>query len=173
VKWGATTYTSLATWRAAVAGQEQIAASNVGVLGTDPVLSSPSTAPTVTDASTMTTYTGLQLLSTSPVLQAGLDLNALFAVNPGTVDFYGAAPTVPVSIGADEQDIGANYVTLAGATAYTSANATTVTTPSFTPADSTLLVVYCSMGNGTRRRVVAGAGVRLGERDHRLGSAGR
>jgi hypothetical protein len=148
VKWGATTYTSLATWRAAVAGQEQIAASNVGVLGTDPVLSSPSTAPTVTDASTMTTYTGLQLLSTSPVLQAGLDLNALFAVNPGTVDFYGAAPTVPVSIGADEQDIGANYVTLAGATAYTSANATTVTTPSFTPADSTLLVVYCSMGNG-------------------------
>jgi hypothetical protein len=149
VKWGATTYTSLATWRAAVAGQEQIAASNVGVLGTDPVLSSPSTAPTVTDASTMTTYTGLQLLSTSPVLQAGLDLNALFAVNPGTVDFYGAAPTVPVSIGADEQDIGANYVTRLGATAYTSANAATVTTPSFTPADSTLLVVYCSMGNGT------------------------
>jgi hypothetical protein len=35
-----------------------------------------------------------------------------------------------------------------GTTAYTTANATTVTTASFTPANSTLLVAYCSMGNG-------------------------
>jgi len=41
-----------------------------------------------------------------------------------------------------------NTVTEFGSTSYTTANAATVTTGSFTPASNTLLVAYCSMGNG-------------------------
>lgn len=37
----------------------------------------------------------------------------------------------------------------AGGTAYATANATTITSASFTPANGSLLVAFCSMGNGT------------------------
>lgn len=101
VKWGATTYTSLATWRATVTGQEQVSGVNVG-LTSDPVLSSPGTTPAVTTVAGMATYTDLQLLSSSPLIQAGLDLLGTFGVDPGTRDFWGDTLTVPLSVGADE-----------------------------------------------------------------------
>jgi hypothetical protein len=111
IKWGATTYTSLATWRAAVTGQEQVSAVNVGFT-IDPVFSSPTTSPTATTVAAMTSYTGLRLQSTSTLLGAGLDLNGTFGISPGPQDFWGDTLSVPLSVGADETGV-ASDVTVA------------------------------------------------------------
>lgn len=57
----------------------------------------------------------------------------------------------------------AQQVTEVGTTTYATANATTVTTGSFTPANNCLLVAYCSMGNG------AGTASSLGQVTDSLG----
>lgn len=103
IKWGATTYSSLASWRATVTGQEQVSGSNVG-LTTDPLLAAPTTSPGVTTIAGLLTYTGLQLGAGSPAAAAGLDLLTTFSLDPGSRDYYGNTLTVPLSIGAHEND---------------------------------------------------------------------
>jgi hypothetical protein len=101
ILWGATTHTTLAAWRTAIAGQEQVSGSNVGFT-VDPVLNAATTQPTPTTVALMTAYTGLQLGSGSTLKTAGLDLQTAFSVNPGTRDFYGNTLSVPLSVGSYE-----------------------------------------------------------------------
>lgn len=79
-------YYSLAAWRAAK-GQETLGASPVG-LSVDPLLINAGGGGTIGDPYQFDSLTAYQLQPASPMIDAGLDLAALFGVNPGTVDFY-------------------------------------------------------------------------------------
>jgi hypothetical protein len=129
IKWGATTYTTLAAWRAVVTGQEQVSAVNTGFT-VDPVFSSPTTTPIATDATTMTSvYTGLQLSTSSTLKAAGLDLNGTFGTNTGTRDFWNITLTVPLSVGAHEQEAtGPQTLTLTATIGFTGATSKLVST---------------------------------------------
>jgi hypothetical protein len=80
--WNGTTYTDLASWRAAT-GQEQLVTGRTTGLSADPKL--PGSDPT------------LAPMAISPVRGAGINLQAEFNINPGPQDFSGnptpAAPT--------------------------------------------------------------------------------
>ncbi len=103
IKWGSTTYTSLGTWRSAVAGQEKNGAVNTG--GTvNPELVDPTVAPTVTNPSVLTGADGLRLGAASPLDDAGLDLPTLFGTSVGTRDYFGTSLTSPYSIGGHESE---------------------------------------------------------------------
>lgn len=99
VKWGATTYTTLATWRAAVAGQEQVSGTNTGVVAATNLVA-PSTAPTATDPNVSRLVTGIRYNAGSPVQNAGLDLQSVFGIAPGGTDYEGSSLITPYSIGA-------------------------------------------------------------------------
>src|SRR5579885_82042 len=90
IKWGSTTYTSLGSWRNAT-GQEKMGTVNTG-FNIDPELVSPGGGGTFGDATLLSTLTAYQLQSTSPLIDAGLNLMQ-FGINPGTRDFYG--DTIP------------------------------------------------------------------------------
>lgn len=77
----------LEDWRAA-SGQEMVGDQPVG-LDVDPELTSPGGGGTVGDPTLLTGLSAYQLRSTSPLRNAGLDLRALFGIDPGTRDFYG------------------------------------------------------------------------------------
>lgn len=86
IVWNATTYTSFAAWQTATS-QEKIASVNVG-LNVDPKLKSPGGGGTV-GGYIPPNPTAYDLLVGSPMIGAGLDMNAQFSINPGTQDFYG------------------------------------------------------------------------------------
>lgn len=99
IKWGATSYTSLATWRAAVSGQEVVSAVNTGLL-TNPALVNASSSPTVTDPTVLTGADGFFPLNTSGDVGTGLDLNADFGTIIGSQDYFGNSLSAPYNIGA-------------------------------------------------------------------------
>lgn len=147
LKWGATTYTSLANWRAAIANQEQVSAVNTGYT-VDPVFFQPTTTPTITDAKDLVYYFDLQLQTSSPVRGAGLNLLATFGVNPGPRDYYGNALTVPSSIGAVEVDVPPILEDASTPAIATGTSNGVITTASFSPPANTLLVALVAGGYG-------------------------
>ena len=91
-------YTSLMAWR--TAGMETLDTTNIG-LNVDPQLINVGDGGTLGDATLLPTLTAYQSQPSSPLREAGLDLNALFGLNIGAEDFYGN----PVPNG--QSDIGA------------------------------------------------------------------
>jgi hypothetical protein len=82
-------YASLAAWRSAT-GQEELSGSPVGMQA-DPRVLNPGGGGTIGDTTQLATLSAYRLHADSPCLEAGLDLNALFGVNPGPCDYYGNA----------------------------------------------------------------------------------
>ncbi|HYG74310.1 MAG TPA: chitobiase/beta-hexosaminidase C-terminal domain-containing protein, partial [Planctomycetota bacterium] len=115
IKWGATNYTDLASWRAT--GQEKNGTVDTGLQG-DPLLTSAGNGGTIGNPDQLSTLSAYKLLSGSPLIDAGLNLQSLFSINPGTRDFYGN--TIPAGAG---YDIGAHDTSVS----------TGVATPTFTP----------------------------------------
>jgi hypothetical protein len=84
--WLGVTYMSFAAWQTA-SGQEKIAGVNVG-LTSDPMLVSPGAGGTV-GGYTTAQPSAYMLHIGSPMIGAGLDLNAQFSISPGSQDLYG------------------------------------------------------------------------------------
>ncbi len=79
-------HTSLAAWQAA--GQEKLNGNPVGIQG-DPRFVSMTNPGTVTVANLVSGLAGYRLPTSSPAVDAGLDLAALFTINPGSRDYFG------------------------------------------------------------------------------------
>jgi hypothetical protein len=89
IAWGGTTYYSLSRFRSAT-HQEELAGTATG-FATSPQLTGPVLGLTVTAPGDG--GSGFTLESTSPLLHEGLDLLALFGINPGPVDYSGSPVT--------------------------------------------------------------------------------
>ena len=99
---GASTFTSITSFRNA--GQEKNGASNTGFSG-NPLLVSPGGGGTL-GADNLANLTAYKLQDTSPVINTGLDLFALFGLSASSRDFWGrpfrkvpvmrSAPTKPM-----------------------------------------------------------------------------
>ncbi len=102
LRWYGTNYNSLKVWRSAT-GQERIGSTITGT-STNPQLSSPGGGGTIGNADLLNTLMAYRLKSTSPMINAGLDLFARFGIKPGPHDFYGTPiPQLGVfDIGANE-----------------------------------------------------------------------
>lgn len=87
MKWGTSTYSTLAAWRSATQ-QEKLGGANTGST-VDPLLSSPGNGGTIGNPALLNQPSAYRLNSTSPMINTGLDLFALFGVSPGSRDFYG------------------------------------------------------------------------------------
>ena len=87
VIWGGTAYTSLPNWRAAT-GQERVNGADSGT-ALDPKLTAPGGGGTMGTPARLTSLTAYRLQRTSPLIDVGLDLPALFGTNPGSRDYYG------------------------------------------------------------------------------------
>jgi hypothetical protein len=94
-------YSSLAAWRTA-SGQERRNNTDVGVQA-NPLLSSMGNAGTLGNARLLNTITAYRLQVGSPMANAGLSLQTVAGLNPGTRDFWGTA--IPVG---SAPDIGCN-----------------------------------------------------------------
>ena len=82
-------YTSLAAWRSG-RGQEKNGLTDVG-FNVNPMLTLPGGGIAINDPSKFFTLDAYKLQGVSPMINAGLNLSALFAINPGVQDFYGTA----------------------------------------------------------------------------------
>lgn len=88
VRWGSTTYTSLAGWRTAT-GQEMNGTASTG-LDANPKLNNPGNGGTVGDPTKLSSLSAYHLQATSPLINKGFDLSQS-GLNPGTTDFYGSS----------------------------------------------------------------------------------
>jgi hypothetical protein len=99
IVWGSKTYQTLAAFRSAT-GQEKNGSASTG-LADNPLFRDAGDAGTVGSADDIEMLTDYELLSSSPLIDAGMNLTAL-GVNPGYTDYFG--DTLPVdkvlSIGA-------------------------------------------------------------------------
>ena len=103
--WNGTTYSSLAAFQAGQSGQEEVSGSPAG-LQANPLLAAPGTAPAVTGPGNLGGADGLKPTGASPVIGAGLNLQSLFSVSPGTQDVFGNLLSVPLWIGASAVSAG-------------------------------------------------------------------
>lgn len=87
IDWYGKTYRSLANWRS-LTNQEQIGSKNVG-LSVDPKLQAPGNGDNLNNAKLLDTLNGYRLQSHSPLIEAGLNLQQLFGIDPGSQDYYG------------------------------------------------------------------------------------
>ncbi len=87
VSWSGTNYASLASWSGAT-DEEKIGGSFVG-LSVDPKLANPGSGGTIGNADQLESLSAYRLQSTSPLLDAGTNLNVQFGINAGSADFYG------------------------------------------------------------------------------------
>ncbi|NNC88163.1 MAG: right-handed parallel beta-helix repeat-containing protein [Akkermansiaceae bacterium] len=104
ILYNGTTYPSLSAWRTGT-GQELLGGSPTGS-ALDPHLTDPGNGGTVGDAGLLGTLTAYKLQAGSPMVDAGLDLQAEFGIDPGPRDFYGG----PLPYGT-ALDIGAHEFT--------------------------------------------------------------
>lgn len=89
VKWGSTTYTSLASWLTAASTQETINGERVG-LSVDPMLTSPGSGGTLGDTTLLASLSAYKLKVGSPMVDAGLNLTqAPYSLSLGLRDYYG------------------------------------------------------------------------------------
>jgi hypothetical protein len=95
-----TVYTQLSTWRTAT-GNEQLTSQTTGIVA-DPLLINVGGGAVVSPSPTHS-LNAYMTGAGSPALNAALDLNALFAINTGTVDFFNN----PLPAG-NSKDIGAH-----------------------------------------------------------------
>ena len=126
LRWGTTTYTSLSAWLAAAPTQERVSGTVVAK-NVNPLLTSPGGGGTIGNADLLeTSLTAYKLQAGSPLIDAGLNLPALFGINPGSRDFYG--DSIPQNgafeIGADEY-----FATLPGPTPTVAVPASASPTP--------------------------------------------
>jgi hypothetical protein len=98
--WGSTPYSSLTAWRST--GQEMKGTTAVGRTD-DPKLTAPGGGATFDDATRLETLDAYRLKQGSPLVNAGLDLSALYSIDAGGQDFYGTALDGAVDVGACEQ----------------------------------------------------------------------
>ncbi|WP_013334393.1 Ig-like domain-containing protein [Gloeothece verrucosa] len=101
ITWGSTTYDSLTNWQAAT-NQEKVSSQNVG-LSVAPGLLNAGGGTTINNTYNLASLDAYKLGSTSPLINAGLNLNSNFGINTGLNDFYSSA--LPQGTG---YDIGAN-----------------------------------------------------------------
>ena len=95
IRWNGTNYTSLPAWRSA-AGQEKNGAAFLGIQA-DPLLSAPGTAgiggSNLADCAVLdlklASLTNFTPAGISPCMNAGLDLAALYGIDPGANDIAG------------------------------------------------------------------------------------
>jgi hypothetical protein len=87
--WNVSTYTTFASWIAAETEQEPIAQQLPNPL-VNPSLASPGGGGTM-HGYAPANLSQYQLSFASPMVGVGLDLNSLYSISPGTVDFYGNA----------------------------------------------------------------------------------
>lgn len=101
VGYGGKLYTS---WEQFIAesGQEVINGEVVG-LNVDPMFTDVFNGQTFSNADLLHMLEAYKLLEGSPLINAGLDLQALFGINPGMTDFYGNPLTIGYTL-----DMGAN-----------------------------------------------------------------
>jgi len=97
IRWSGANYSGLNAWRTGT-GQEVLNGSSTGFTA-DPKLTSPGTGATINDTSLLPTLTAYKLRSDSPLIDAGLNLLSLFAIDPGPRDFY--ARSIPKGAGYD------------------------------------------------------------------------
>lgn len=104
-------YSSLSGWRTATS-QEKNGSTNTGY-SVNPQLTSPGNGGTIGNAYNLGNLSAYMLQSTSPMINAGLNLNSLFGVNPGSMDFYGNSIPYNTSydIGAHEYSGGGGTIT--------------------------------------------------------------
>ncbi len=94
IYWGGTTYTSLAAWRSGT-GQETHDGNDVG-FECDPCLVDVGNGGTIGDPHRLVTLTAYQLTTCSALINAGLDIQREFGIDPGPQDYYNN----PIPIGA-------------------------------------------------------------------------
>ncbi|MEO7297212.1 MAG: right-handed parallel beta-helix repeat-containing protein [Verrucomicrobiota bacterium] len=87
IRWKSSSYSTFDAWRLS-SGQELINTTKTG-LSTDPKLTAPGSGGVLNNADLLHTLKAYQLQTGSPMTEAGLKLDTLFAENPGTRDFYG------------------------------------------------------------------------------------
>ncbi|MFD3000902.1 PA14 domain-containing protein [Pontibacter toksunensis] len=102
-KWGSTTYSTLDAWRTAT-NQEKVNGTALGFY-VDPKLKEPGKGITLSDTRLLHTLQGYELQETSLLIGKGLDLEALFNLNPGKKDFFGnsMAQRSNYAVGAHQQ----------------------------------------------------------------------
>ena len=84
--YGATTYSGLVPWRSA-SGQERVNGAAVG-MQRDPAFTAPGGGGTIGNADQLATLTAYRLKPTSPLIDHGLDLGALWGTSMGSVDYW-------------------------------------------------------------------------------------
>lgn len=87
IVWGDKTYSSLAEWRKGT-GQEMHYGTATG-LETDPLLVNPGGGGTIGDVHQLTSLKAYKLQSSSPLIDAGVQIAKLFTIDAGKHDFYG------------------------------------------------------------------------------------
>jgi hypothetical protein len=95
INWGGQGYSTLDAWRAAT-GQERAGGRDTG-MAADPRLADPGHGGTLDGADRLEAVTAYRLLPESPLIDAGLDLRALFGTETGDRDYYGTH--VPQGLG--------------------------------------------------------------------------
>ena len=88
IKWGSTNYASVSDWRAT--HQETRGGSQLGMYG-DPLLTDPAGGGTVADPTKLNSLTAYQLLESSPLRDAGVDIVKFDGIAPAGHDFWGTA----------------------------------------------------------------------------------
>ncbi|MFD3000901.1 right-handed parallel beta-helix repeat-containing protein [Pontibacter toksunensis] len=87
IDWKKKSFTSLEEWQKAT-GQEKLDGTPAGFFS-DPQLKDPGKGVTISDPAKFHTLSGYELQETSPLIDNGLDLAALFGTNIGLTDFFG------------------------------------------------------------------------------------
>jgi hypothetical protein len=90
IRWGGATYNSLSAWRTAT-GQEKLNANDVGIQADPKLINAGNGEKALTPRTMASLMNAYKLQSNSPCKDSGLDLNALFGINPGNRDFYGSS----------------------------------------------------------------------------------
>jgi hypothetical protein len=86
IQWGSTLYKSLSAFRGT--GQETLNDAPAG-LSVDPELLNPGLGGTIGNPSALTKLLQYRLKASSPLINRGINLKALFGLSTGTRDFYG------------------------------------------------------------------------------------
>ncbi len=103
IKWGATTYTSMASWRAAYPTQETISSADVSISG-DPLFAGPVPVGSIFGLN-LSSLSAYQIGVSSLARDEGVNLETLFGIEMGLRDFFnGSLPPIGLDIGAHVSD---------------------------------------------------------------------
>jgi len=97
-----TLYTSINAFRGT--GQETFQSSSYGIEA-DPFLTQPGIGGTIGIGNDLTTLIEYQILPNSPAINAGINIDSLFGIDPGLIDYYTNSLSSTADIGAHEFQI--------------------------------------------------------------------